>query len=79
MIERRVIAEDSFLDAFGLKPAPGQKDRAPSDPKPFGASGRVALTCNKNDPAAGRLYESRGFQATGAEDGDEIELALTPE
>ena len=46
--------------------------------KPFGASGRVALTCNKNNPDAQRLYESRGFRATGVEDGDEIELALTP-
>ncbi len=45
--------------------------------KPFGPSGRVALTCHKNNPIARRLYESRGFQPTGAEDGDEIELALT--
>ncbi len=45
--------------------------------KPFGASGRIALTCNKNNSAAQKLYESRGFRATGVEDGDEIELALT--
>ena len=45
--------------------------------KPFGGSDRVALTCNKNNPAAKRLYESRGFAATGAEDEDEIELAMT--
>ncbi len=45
--------------------------------KPFGDSNRVALTCNKDNPAARRLYESRGFTATGAEDEDEIELALT--
>lgn len=45
--------------------------------KPFGSSDRVALTCNKNNPAAKRLYESRGFAATGAEDEDEIELAMT--
>ena len=44
--------------------------------KPFGSSGRVALTCNKNNPVAKKLYESRGFAATGAEDEDEIELAL---
>ena len=47
--------------------------------KPFGPSGRVALTCHKNNPVARRLYESRGFLVTGAEDGDEIELALTLE
>ena len=45
--------------------------------KPFGSSDRVALTCNKNNPLARKLYESRGFSATGAEDEDEIELAMT--
>ena len=45
--------------------------------KPFGDSGRIALTCNKNNAIAMKLYESRGFSATGAEDGDEIELAMT--
>ena len=44
--------------------------------KPFGDSGRVALTCNKNNPIARKLYESRGFSATGIEDEDEIELAM---
>ena len=44
--------------------------------KPFGDSGRVALTCNKSNPAAEKLYESKGFSATGAEDEDEIELVL---
>ena len=44
--------------------------------KPFGDSDRVALTCNKNNPTARRLYESRGFTATGVEDKDEIELVL---
>ncbi len=47
--------------------------------KPFGDSRRVALTCHKDNTAARRLYESRGFRATGAEDGDEIEMALTLE
>ena len=47
--------------------------------KPFGGSDRVALTCNKNNPVARKLYESKGFAATGAEDEDEIELALTLE
>ena len=45
--------------------------------KPFGDSCRVALTCNKDNPVAQRLYESRGFSPTGYEDDDEIELAMT--
>ena len=45
--------------------------------KPFGDSDRIALTCNKNNPAARKLYESRGFAATGNEYEDEIELAMT--
>ena len=45
--------------------------------KPFGDSDRVALTCNKDNPIARKLYESRGFAATGVEDEDEIELVLT--
>ena len=44
--------------------------------KPFGDSQRVALTCNKQNPAARRLYEKKGFAATGNEDKDEIELAM---
>ena len=45
--------------------------------KPFGDSGRVALTCSKNNLIARKLYESRGFSATGAEDEDESEMAMT--
>ena len=45
--------------------------------KPFGTSDRVALTCNKENPVARKLYENKGFQATGVEDEDEIELVLT--
>ena len=45
--------------------------------KPFGGSDRIALTCNRNNPSAKQLYESRGFTPTGAEDEDEIELAMT--
>ncbi len=44
--------------------------------KPFGNSGRIALTCNKKNSIARKLYESRGFSATGVEDEDEIELFL---
>ena len=45
--------------------------------KPFGDSDRVALTYNKDNPVARKLYESKGFAATGVEDEDEIELVLT--
>ena len=44
--------------------------------KPFGDSNRVALTCNKENPAARRLYARKGFAATGVEDEDEIEMVL---
>lgn len=44
--------------------------------KPFGDSGRIVLTCNKANPVARKLYEGKGFAATGNEDEDEIELAL---
>ena len=47
--------------------------------RPFGSSDRVALTCSKENAAAMRLYERKGFAETGAADGDEIELALTLE
>ena len=45
--------------------------------KPFGDSSRVALTCNRDNPIAIRLYEKKGFTATGNEDEDEIEMAMT--
>ena len=44
--------------------------------KPFGDSDRVALTCNKDNPVARKLYEKKGFSASGVEDEDELELAL---
>ena len=44
--------------------------------KPFGDSNRTALTCNKGNSSAIKLYESKGFSATGIEDEDEIELVL---
>lgn len=45
--------------------------------KPFGASNRVTLTCNRENVQALNLYKSRGFTETGAVDEDEIELSLT--
>ena len=47
--------------------------------KPFGDSSRVALTCNKDNLVALRLYEQKGFVATGAEYEDEVELVLMAE
>ena len=47
--------------------------------KPFGNSDRIALTCNKTNSVARRLYENRGFSVTGVEDEDEIELVLMVE
>ena len=44
--------------------------------KPFGPSDRIALTCNKSNGTARKLYVSRGFAATGVEDEDEIEMVL---
>ncbi len=44
--------------------------------KPFGGSGRVALTCHEGNAAALGLYTSLGFLPTGQRDGEEIELAL---
>ena len=45
--------------------------------KPFGDSGRVALTCNKDNAIARKLYERKGFSPTGVEDDDEAEFVLT--
>ena len=45
--------------------------------KPFGNSDRVALTCSKCNPIARKLYENKGFAATGNEDEDEVELTMT--
>ena len=45
--------------------------------KPFGTSDRVTLTCSKDNAQALKLYKSRGFAETGAEDDDEIELSMT--
>ncbi len=45
--------------------------------KTFGSSNRVTLTCNKDNIQALKLYKSKGFTETGAEDEDEIELSLT--
>ena len=45
--------------------------------KPFGDSGRVTLTCNRDNLAALTLYHDMGFKETGEEDDDEIELSMT--
>ncbi len=45
--------------------------------KPFGTSDRVVLTCGKDNMIARKLYEAKGFSATGIEDEDELEFALT--
>ena len=45
--------------------------------KPFGDSNRVTLTCNIENPAALKLYKSKGFTETGEVYDDEIELSLS--
>ena len=45
--------------------------------KPFGDSGRVTLTCNKDNESALALYRHMGFRETGEEDEDELELSMT--
>ena len=47
--------------------------------KPFGGSSRVALTCHRDNLVALKLYERKGFVATGAVYDDEVELAMTVE
>ncbi len=44
--------------------------------KPFGDSGRVALTCSEENLPAMALYKGLGFLPTGSRDDEEIELAL---
>lgn len=44
--------------------------------KPFGSSNRVTLTCNRDNIHAMKLYQRKGFSATGVEDDDEIELSM---
>lgn len=44
--------------------------------KPFGTSGRVVLTCSRENSKAIGLYRSLGFRETGNEDGEEVELSL---
>jgi len=44
--------------------------------KPFGSSGRIAMTCNRDNPSALGLYKSLGFELTGVEDEDEVELVM---
>lgn len=44
--------------------------------KPFGDSNKIALTCNKENAVAMKLYGKNGFTPTGVEDEDEIEMVL---
>ena len=44
--------------------------------RPFGDSGRIALTCNRDNEKALALYRAAGFAPSGNEDEDEIELVL---
>lgn len=43
--------------------------------KPFGNSERIALTCNKDNLTALKLYYKFGFEKTGNADEEEIELS----
>jgi len=43
---------------------------------PFGQSNKVTLTCNKDNAIALHLYYHFGFQETGKEDEEELELVL---
>ncbi len=45
--------------------------------KPFGESGRVALTCNRGNEIGLKPYRSFGFDLTGNEDEGEVEMAMT--
>ena len=74
-----IISQMSTNDPRGRFPRGAVLDRVLDyiGTKPFGASDRVELTCNKENPVARKLYENKGFQATGVEDEDEIELVLT--
>ncbi len=47
--------------------------------KPFGDSGRVTLTCSKDNDIALKLYRDMGFLETGVTYDDEIELSMTVE
>ena len=44
--------------------------------KPFGDSNRVALTCNRNNKIAMKLYKNIGFSFSGNSDEEEDELVL---
>lgn len=89
MIQLQKIYETNFLDAFQLRLEESQ-EKFVSSPvrslaqaidyirtKPLGDCNRVALTCNKENEIARKLYERKGFATTGVKDGDEIELVLT--
>ena len=81
MVVIRAITEENFIDASAQGRGYGGEalDRVMEyiRTKPFGDACRVALTCNKRNAVARKLYEKKGFSATGVEDEDEIELVMT--
>lgn len=69
---------DAAFQGKGYGKAAMQKCLAYIARKPFGDSGKVVLTCHRDNTAALKLYQSLGFKETGNADEDEIELALQP-
>ena len=69
----KAITEDNFIDAFNLKLAPGQEAFVSHTVRSLAQAYVYRDQCRP----FGIYAESRGFSATGAEDEDEIELAMT--
>ena len=67
---------DAAFQGRGYGKAAMQACLAYISQKPFGDSGKVVLTCHRENFAALGLYKKLGFVETGIKDEDEIELAL---
>lgn len=65
---------DRNYQGRGLGTAAMEQCLAYIQTKPFGASGRVCLTCSKFNLPGLHIYEKLGFHPTGACDGDEMEF-----